>query len=535
MKGALIHGVLLAVMLVYGYRTWTRDKTTEPNLGSVVLWDKTENDLVSIEYTADKKIVKLERRGEGEGYWWGLDTTIEKRPKPAEPAAAGSGSGSAAAGSGSGSAAAGSGSGSAAAGSGSGSAATPPKPVEEEEVKRTVHEFPLGDAGDKLIKNYLAARALRDLGVPTDAAKKDYKLVDAKTTLTIKFKDGERKFLVGGPVYGGSDRYVVDAQSGKAYVLSRDLISGLEVGEPSLHLTDPRGFDATKIDSVTIDASGKSKTLIRVQTGVEGQQVKTWGDAETKKPNQTIANFIDNANNLRPVEYATKTKVESLTPVMTLTYKDERGATLGTLSLYRGEKPGVVPEGQTLDPANPPKGETEYYIMTPRTRVPAIVRKDTAERAEQDVPTVFSGQVKSVDPKGNPFGNTPVPPVNPHGAPGGALSPHGALPPGMGSAAPGAPAAGSAATAPTPGAGSAATKPAPGAGSAATKPAPAAGSAAKPAPAASSATKPAPAPAAGSATKPAPAAGSAAAPAPTPAPAPAKPAEAKPAAGSAVP
>ena len=504
MKGALIHGVLLAVMLVYGYRTWTRDKTTEPNLGSVVLWDKTENDLVSIEYAADKKIVKLERRGEGEGYWWGLDTTIEKRPKPAEPAAAGSGSGSAAAGSGS-----------AAAGSGSGSAATPPKPVEEEEVKRTVHEFPLGDAGDKLIKNYLAARALRDLGVPTEAAKKDYKLVDAKTTLTIKFKDGERKFLVGGPVYGGSDRYVVDPQSGKAYVLSRDLISGLEVGEPSLHLTDPRGFDATKIDSVTIDAGGKSKTLMRVQTGVEGQQVKTWGDAETKKPNQTIANFIDNANNLRPVEYATKTKVESLTPVMTLTYKDERGATLGTLSLYRGEKPGVVPEGQTLDPANPPKGETEYYIMTPRTRVPAIVRKDTAERAEQDVPTVFSGQVKSVDPKGNPFGNTPVPPINPHGAPGGAVSPHGALPPG--SAAPGGATAGSAATAPVPGAGSA-TKPAPGAGSAA---------------------KPAPAPAAGSAAKPAPAAASAPAPAPTsapvPAPAPPKPAEAKPAAGSAVP
>jgi hypothetical protein len=286
-----------------------------------------------------------------------------------------------------------------------------------------------------------------------------------------------------------------------------------------------------------------------VQTGVEGQQVKTWGDAETKKPNQTIANFIDNANNLRPVEYSTKTKLESLTPVMTLTYKDERGATLGTLSLYRGEKPGVVPEGQTLDPANPPKGETEYYIMTPRTRVPALVRKDTAERAEQDVPTVFSGQVKSVDPKGNPFGNTPVPPVNPHGAPGGALSPHGALPPGMGSAAPGGPAAGSAATTPAPGAGSAATKPAPAAGSA-TKPAPAAGSATKPAPAAGGATKPAPA--AGSATKPAPAAGSAAAPTPTPAaaptptpapaaptptpaPAPPKPAEAKPAAGSAVP
>ena len=37
MRGALIHGVLLAVMLVYSYRTWTRDKTIRPDLGSVVI------------------------------------------------------------------------------------------------------------------------------------------------------------------------------------------------------------------------------------------------------------------------------------------------------------------------------------------------------------------------------------------------------------------------------------------------------------------------------------------------------------------
>ncbi len=50
MRGALVHGILLAVMLVYGYRTWTRDKTVKPDVGQVVLWDKTDADLVSIEY-----------------------------------------------------------------------------------------------------------------------------------------------------------------------------------------------------------------------------------------------------------------------------------------------------------------------------------------------------------------------------------------------------------------------------------------------------------------------------------------------------
>ena len=97
MRGALIHGVLLAVMLVYGYRTWTRDKTVQPDVGSVVLWDKSESDLVSIEYRSPKKIVKLERKPGG--YWWGSDTTIETKVMPAKPDAAqgsGAGSGSAA-------------------------------------------------------------------------------------------------------------------------------------------------------------------------------------------------------------------------------------------------------------------------------------------------------------------------------------------------------------------------------------------------------------------------------------------------------
>jgi hypothetical protein len=279
-------------------------------------------------------------------------------------------------------------------------------------------------------------------------------------------------------------------------VFSRDMLSGLEVGESSLHLTDPRGFDAAKIQSVTINAGDKSRTAIRVTTKGqgEGQEVKTWGEPDTKKANQTVANFIDNAGNLRPVEYASNLKVSDMKPVLKLTYKEERGATLGTLTLYKYEKPGELPPGATLDPANPPKPETQYYIMTEKTRVPALVRKDTAARAESDLDTVFTAKpedVKSVEPKGNPFGNQQMPPpggnkFNPHGEPppvpgmgsaagSAAANPH-AMPPAMGSAAPMSPHAGSAAPVnPHAAAGSAATPP--------KAPAPAAGSAAPKAPA----------------------------------------------------
>ena len=456
MRGPLIHGVLLAVMLVYGYRTWTRDKTSEPSAGNVVLWDKSEADLVSIEYKAPKKILKIERKpgGQaGESYWWGSDTTIEMKPKAKPASGSGSGSGS------------GAGAGS---GSGSGSAATPPPPPppEEEEVSRKTHEFPLGDPGDKLIKDYSAARALRDLGVPSVEQKKDFKLIDAKTTLTLTFKDGAKTFLVGGPVYGGSDRYVADQASGHAYVLAKDLIAGLDTGETALHLTDPRGFDAAKMDAVTIEAGGKQKTVVRFDAEQDGTKRKTWADAETKTPNTLAANFVDGVNNLRPTEYATTLKASDMTPVLRLTYKNDKGATLGTLQLLRYEKPGQLAPEQELDPANPPKGETEYYILTEKTRVPGLVRKDTAQRTEGDIENLFSGKTEptgsgsgsgkspgSIDPHGNPLGSHPGMVPNEHAGPGGSAPPVDPMP-GMphGGATPPAPpvrpSAGSAAPAP---------------------------------------------------------------------------------------
>jgi hypothetical protein len=343
--------------------------------------------------------VKLENKG---GYWWGSETTIERKLKPKDEAA---------------------GSGSAGSGSGKGSASEP----EYIETGRKTREFPVGENADKLVKNFAAARALRDLGKPNDEQKKDYKLNDAKTTLTVTFKDGPHTFLVGGSVYGGSDKYVVDEQTGHAYVLSRDLVSSLEIGESSLHLTDPRGFDATKVDSVTIEAGTRSKAGVRVTSqGTEGHEVKTWGDADTKKPNQTLANFIDNANNLRPTEYDSTLEPSDMTQVMKLTYKDERGTVLGTLTLYKHEKPGTLPEGQELDPANPPKSITEYYIMTEKTRVPGLVRMDTAQRTENDIDTVMNSKGSDAGTGSGSGGSIPGKPIEPHGNPFGPI-PKGAI------------------------------------------------------------------------------------------------------------
>nr|MBA2543200.1 DUF4340 domain-containing protein [Deltaproteobacteria bacterium] len=258
-----------------------------------------------------------------------------------------------------------------------------------------------------------------------------------RSVLSVTFSDGSaRTFQVGGsPTQGGSDRYMLDSQSGVVYVFSKEMIANLETGESSLQLTDPRGFDAAKIEQVEVDWNGRKKLAKRVQTAdASDKQVKTWTDAETGKANQPLATFIDNVNNLRPTEYAKDVKVDTLAPIFKIEYRDAQNGKLGTLALYRVEKAPVLPDGVDLDPANPPKGEIEYYVLTERTRVPALVRRDPAKKSEEDLPIVFGDKAAPTmapKPGANPFGNVPIKPhagsaaPSPLGLPAPKTDPHG--------------------------------------------------------------------------------------------------------------
>ena len=86
MKGVIVHGALLGVMLIYGYRTWTKSEAIKPATGEVVMWTLDEADLKTIELTTENKTVRIERRGEGAGaYWWGVDSRQTKKAKPVVP------------------------------------------------------------------------------------------------------------------------------------------------------------------------------------------------------------------------------------------------------------------------------------------------------------------------------------------------------------------------------------------------------------------------------------------------------------------
>jgi hypothetical protein len=370
-------------MLVYGYTTWTREDTMEPTTGTVVVWNRAIGEIQAIQFQSPRKSVKIERRGEGaSAYWWGVEARTDKRakakPNPAivppdagvaAPPAAGADGGV----------------------PGDAGAAAPPQPPPvEEEIITTVSEFPIGPAGEDLIKSVASMRAVRALNGLTEDQKKEYGLEIGDTSFAVVFKNGTKTFIIGNKVSGGKERYALDPDSNIGYVVSGSFIEPME-SVSQLKPTDPKGFDPAELATVEIKAGGKTRTAERVTKSDEkGAQTKTWADATTKKADQTMANFIDNVDRLRPSQFEPALKVADLKPVVELTYKDGRGRKLATLSLYKREKPGELPAGEPVDPTKPPPTLTEFFVVTEKTRVPGQVPKSASERIEQDIATLLT-------------------------------------------------------------------------------------------------------------------------------------------------
>jgi hypothetical protein len=360
MKGAIVHGVLLVTMLAVAYQTWTRDKTVKPSTGTVVLWTHKPAELQAIVHETPERTVRVERRGEGAAaYLWGSDARVTTKTLP--PAAD-----------------------------------ADPEAAPETEQTTTTREFPVGEAIDPVVAGLSAMRAIRDLGTLGDEQKKEYELAEAKTTLSVVFAGGTRTLLVGDRVLGGKDRYVLDIDSGKGYVIAGALLEPLEGGERSLTPKQaiPTGDEVATIE---IAAGEQTRTLGRVTVADDaGKQIKTWGDARSGKADQTAANFLSKVEtSLRPVKYDPELDAASLTRLVAMTYKDARGKVLDTLTVYKRETTEEPPpppppaEGEEAAPPPPPTSVTEYYIVSQRTRVPAQVNKAAGDQVEQNIQTVF--------------------------------------------------------------------------------------------------------------------------------------------------
>lgn len=420
--GPIAHGVLLIAALAFGYQTWQRDKEVEPKTGTIALWDEPVASFQSLQYDEENKSVRIEVRGEGDDeYLWGIVKTSRKAPpKPKKPApkkpeqddnkdddATSSEDDSA---------------------DGDDAEAEP-----EPELITTTREFPVGDAGAEFRVSISKMMALRDLGKLSEDKKQEYGLSEGVDNLTIFFKSGkQRTLIVGKRVFGGSDRYMVDPETGKGYVLSSLIMNKITGAEHSLGLKKLHDFEDEELGQVTVKTAAKERTMLKTEIDEAGKKKTQWADKdEPLKADLTLANFLDRVDKLKPSQYMPEQDPASMMKVATLNYKDKSGKDLGYLELYRKE-PAEEEEGD-FDAVNPKpkqKPQPEYFIKTARTRVLGKVSKLSAERVHQDLAEMFGAEPVPASPE--PETPTPAPgpmPGNPHGGPpgphGGPTNPHG--------------------------------------------------------------------------------------------------------------
>lgn len=353
-----------------------------------------------------------------------------------------------------------------------------------EEMVTTTREFPVGKAGRELVSSLAHLRALRDLGKLSDQQKEEYGLTDSKENLTVFFKGGKQySLIVGERVFGGSDRYVLQADTGKGYVLSHsEILRHIDGAETSLGLKDLHKFqeDADEdkdkpktpnepnaprpkkdrypgVQSILIEGGKDSRELVRADS-TDPKGVVSLGWSGKDKPGQadlSLSNFLSQVDRLKPTEYDPAVTEAGLEKVLTVKYRGSGDKVLGQFELYK--KNLVTPEIKPDTPDGADKksddAKVEFYVKTELTRIPGKVSRMAAERVEQDIPQLFGGgEIKDetrvpVGPS-KPRPGGPVPGASPGGgkpptgaAPGGAKAPTGASAnPGSGSsAAPSAP------------------------------------------------------------------------------------------------
>ncbi|HWM88211.1 MAG TPA: hypothetical protein VNO33_20295, partial [Kofleriaceae bacterium] len=338
-------------------------------------------------------------------------------------------------------------------------------------------EFPVGSGGKALIVNLAHLRALRELGVLTDGQKEEYELAESKENLTVFFKGGKQhSLIIGARVFGGGDRYVMNAETGKGYVLSNsEIMRHIDGAENSLGLKQLHAFQEEPADEAPVDPKAPkpkrdkypgvgqievetpdgARTLLRHEQPDPQGGGTIMGWADKKKPGEsdmTFANFLTQLERLRPVEFDTAIDETSMTKLLTLRYKKSGGELLGTFELFRKD-PTVTPE---LEPSEESKkgNEPEYYVKTELTRLPGKVGRMAAERLAEDVPQLFGAPAKPRDDKrpvlkepgavpGHGEAGQPAPRPAPAKAPtkAGADNPAGAAPDKTGASRPAAPAA----------------------------------------------------------------------------------------------
>lgn len=360
-----VHGALAVAALIAAYMAWRHDRQVEEGGGeeeteTVVVAEISRSSLKSIRYQGADRHVEIELGSEEGGPSWVTVTTKTKvPPRPRPPAKTASNDSSADGGLGAdgspladgGPAIASDGGPAiasdggpvvvhdadggveAGAGESDGGAAEP-----EPEIREKIVRFTANENLDEVLEKVAPLKAVRRLGKLTNEQLEEFELDDPEGSLELELTEGTRRFEVGARTFGaGSHYYVLDGESGEAYLFSSKLIRDLDMAQSRLMQRELHRFEPGDAASAVVAAG--TKRLELTQRNRHSQQERAWVEAERpESESKTVTNWMRQLERLRALAYPgpeDEFSGDGGTTVVRIEYKDEQGSDLGFVELVK--------------------------------------------------------------------------------------------------------------------------------------------------------------------------------------------------------
>lgn len=379
MKNLSIHIGLAVIGLAWAYVVWTSEDPGDTDPDGVVVVDCEPDRLTRLAFTSDRRNAVLEPRGEGDTRSWWI--TVERTP---------------------------------------------------EEGDASEVEFVANEGIDEYLTTVAPLTAVRSLGEVDEELFAELELDEEnRSTIDVVCGETEVSFHVGGSTFGGGDRYLQRADGGPVYLLSGDVVRGLENAEFQLMQRELHAFEMVEVSGLSVEASGQEKTL--VQRNYRDPQQAAWVDVdEPDRINELYSNWLDRISRLR---------VQAYLPLDAEPGADLEGASVGPEPVLRLSWKGEDEEEiGRLEMVKLPLDTPVYYARSEATRAWVRVVATTAQQVEDDTRAVVGlpalersspesplapGLEADGEVPSDPGGEGLAPPLpNPHGA-----NPHAPTPP----------------------------------------------------------------------------------------------------------
>ncbi len=257
------------------------------------------------------------------------------------------------------------------------------------EIARASEALPVIEvfkANDRLqagIDKFCPWKALRLLGKLEQGKQEEFGLTESVESLTIEQAKGPRTFRLGAETFGPRDRYVVDDETGEAFLVEGQGLQELLRPESRFMERSLHAFKTKEIARVRLRAGQREKELVQ-QVSEEAEE-QGWADSRSPEEAKVLyRNWIRKLSTLRPTGYVGMPADEegggcvapaSSSQELSLTFFSP-SKEIGFLNFYKGE--GTDEEG----------GAT-YYACSEHSEIVVKVPKTQAEAILKDLESVL--------------------------------------------------------------------------------------------------------------------------------------------------